>query len=113
MRAPRELARSVMQRSTHVKGNMKDTKENEGKLRRHSCPKRLPICLAEIEMCVKLPPRLSLSSNIKDPTTMSEVVEVPSTDRNDNVKDTRYQEEIGWEDELMMEEVGYHSQENS
>ena len=44
---------------------------------------------------------------------MSEVVEVPSTDRNDNVEDTGYQEKIGWEDELMMEEVGYHSEKDS
>lgn len=92
---------------------MKDTKENKGKLSRHGRPESFPIRLAEIEMCVKLPPRLGFSSNIKDPTTMSEVVEVPSTDRNDNIEDTRYQEEIGWEDELMMEEVGDHSQENS
>lgn len=58
-------------------------------------------------MGVELIPRLSLTAHIKDPTALAKMFEIPSTDCHHNVEDTRDEEEVGWEDELMVEEMGY------
>lgn len=54
---------------------------------------------------VELPPRLHFAANIKDPTCLSEVGQIPPADSYDNVEDAGDQEEVGWEDELMVEEM--------
>jgi hypothetical protein len=88
---------------------MQDPKEDECELSRHSSPESLPIRLAEIEMGIKLPPRLRFSPNIKDPTTMSKMIEIPSANGNDDVENTGYQEEVGRKDELVLVEMRNYS----
>lgn len=56
-------------------------------------------------MGVELPPRLCLPANIKDPARMTQMIEIPSADSDENVKDTRDKEKVGGKDELMVEEM--------
>jgi hypothetical protein len=60
-------------------------------------------------MRVKLIPRLGFPSYIENPPRMSEVLEIPASDSNHDVKDTGDKEEVGWENELMVVEMGYYS----
>ena len=57
-------------------------------------------------MGVELIPWLGLTSHIKDPTALAEMFQIPSADSHYNVEDTRDEEEVGWEDELVVEEMG-------
>lgn len=41
---------------------------------------------------------------------MSKMFKIPSANSYHNVKDTRDEEEVGWENELMMEEMGDNSE---
>lgn len=85
---------------------MQDPEKDQSQLCRHSSPERSPIGFAEIEMCIELPPRLSLCPHIKNPSGLAQVFEIPSAHSDDNVEDARDQEEVGGENELVMEEMG-------
>ena len=87
---------------------MEDAKEHQGKLSRHCRPKCSPIRLCEIEMCVELIPRLCLSTNIENPSCVSKVFKIPASNGNHNVEDTGNEEEVCWEDELVVVEMGYY-----
>lgn len=57
-------------------------------------------------MGIELPPWFRFCPNIKDPASLSEMLEIPSADSDDNIKDTGDEEKVGGKDELMVEEVG-------
>ena len=59
---------------------------------------------------IEFPPCLRVLADIKDPAGRSEMIKVPLSDRDDNVKDDGYDEKVGREDELMMPEMGDHSE---
>ena len=64
------------------------------------------------EVSVKFPPCLGFRSDVKDPARPPEVIKTPPPDGDDNVKDDRDEEEICWENELMMEEMGDNSEQD-
>lgn len=57
-------------------------------------------------------PWLASLSNVKDPSLVSERLEVRTDDGDDEIKDGRYDDEEGWEDQFVMVVMGDDSQED-
>lgn len=62
---------------------------------------------------VELPPSLFICPYIENPTHLPQVLQLPSSNGYDNVEDNWDDEEVGWENELVMPEMGNDSEEDS
>jgi hypothetical protein len=61
-------------------------------------------------MSIELVPRLRLFTDIKDPSGVSEIIQIPTANSYHDVKDAWDQEEVGGKDELVVVEVGDYSE---